>query len=1273
MNLLDISGNDIAELNDGELRTLIGLLCESEYRNAGHSTKGITWGGSQDAPDGGLDVVVNTEVGLSNESFIPKKYTGFQVKKPSMPPSAIKKEMSLNGTLRGVINKIGEENGAYIIVSSGDSTSDSGLKNRINEMKKSIHVLDDDKKPFLDFYDRGRIASWARQHPSCIIWIWSKLGRNISGWLPYENWSNNKADDNDYILDDDLRLHNNTKSNKDGVTIEKGLSQLRSSLLPIRSSVRLTGLSGVGKTRLCEALFDTRIGNDALNPSLVIYTDISFSSNPEPVAMAEQLVASKSRAILIVDNCSPELHRALTKICSKNVSRVSLLTVEYDIKDDLPDETEVFRLEPASIEVIEKLIKKRFVHVSDLDARTISEFSGGNARVAIALANTLRQGDNLNNLRDEDLFQRLFRQRNNDNKDLLKSAQICSLVYSFEGEDIASEKSELKVLANLQGKNPSELYADISSLKDRGMVQSRGVWRAVLPHAIANRLAKQALNQIPKDSIMNVFQTSSDRLLKSFSKRLSYLHNEQVAIDISSIWLDENGWLGNSIQNFNGLGISVFENIAPISPELTLEAIERVANSEGGVIFTSRANSHYNEFVRILALIAYDKELFHRAVELIIRFALAEKPEENYNSTRDVLKALFQQYLSGTHAYYHEKSALIEKLLDDQNPIRNQLGVLLLNSCLDSHHFSSNYPHQFGARSRDYGYQPQTEGEYNKWYQCFVQLGGNYGLLDSDLAKNIRLVLANHLGSLIEMKIFEDVEKVILDFHSKQGWNDGWMAIKRTLRYDKDNLGNKKKRLVALEKLLRPKNLESEIRAYALTCSRLSHFDILDDLGEDEDYRAKEKKVAQKTFDLGKKLAQQKPLFEKLITDLFSIQNIRLLELGKGYASSCTNLLEIWIELADKIKLVDTNEVNFLFMFGFLSYCDELHNDVYHQILDKVLKDEFLKKWFPRFQCVGSVDGKGLERLHHALDNDSSYPWTYNDLSYGKAYSQIDDYNIALLIEKLSGKEGGMAPSIEIIALRFLRERKDGVPITKKIVEVAFKLLSNLPFKEGERDGGMRDYRLAEIAEVCLDERYGYSNSEELCQHIFDSIEANNLYPSNYSKFLKTVAKKQPSIFLDTFLIKNDPTNYRFRHLFRDSYQRNQSPINDIPDNILIDWCEINPKERFPIILEKMSCFRTTEQRGLDWKPIVYCILIKAEDKQLILRKLKNSIDPTSWSGSKAEILKKRIVLFDMLHNHGNENVKKWAIQEKEKFLKYIETIQESEAARNRIRHESFE
>ena len=31
-NLLDITGDDIARLSDAELRELIGLLCEADYR-----------------------------------------------------------------------------------------------------------------------------------------------------------------------------------------------------------------------------------------------------------------------------------------------------------------------------------------------------------------------------------------------------------------------------------------------------------------------------------------------------------------------------------------------------------------------------------------------------------------------------------------------------------------------------------------------------------------------------------------------------------------------------------------------------------------------------------------------------------------------------------------------------------------------------------------------------------------------------------------------------------------------------------------------------------------------------------------------------------------------------------------------------------------------------------------------------------------------------------------------------------------------------------------
>ena len=77
---------------------------------------------------------------------------------------------------------------------------------------------------------------------------------------------------------------------------------------------------------------------------------------PDPNTLASQLIAVKRRAVLVVDNCPPDLHQRLTQACSRLESSVSLLTVEYDVRDDLPEETDVFRLEPASEEIIEMLM-----------------------------------------------------------------------------------------------------------------------------------------------------------------------------------------------------------------------------------------------------------------------------------------------------------------------------------------------------------------------------------------------------------------------------------------------------------------------------------------------------------------------------------------------------------------------------------------------------------------------------------------------------------------------------------------------------------------------------------------------------------------------------------------------------------------------------------------------------------------------------------------------------------------------------------------------------
>ena len=88
--MFEVTPEDIAQLDDEQLRTLVALLCEAELRQRGYSTAGVTWGGDQTAKDGGLDVRVSLPPDKSIEGYIPRQSTGFQVKKPDMPQRTIR-------------------------------------------------------------------------------------------------------------------------------------------------------------------------------------------------------------------------------------------------------------------------------------------------------------------------------------------------------------------------------------------------------------------------------------------------------------------------------------------------------------------------------------------------------------------------------------------------------------------------------------------------------------------------------------------------------------------------------------------------------------------------------------------------------------------------------------------------------------------------------------------------------------------------------------------------------------------------------------------------------------------------------------------------------------------------------------------------------------------------------------------------------------------------------------------------------------------------------
>ena len=144
----------------------------------------------------------------------------------------------------------------------------------------------------------------------------------------------------------------------------------------------------------------------------------------------------------------------------------------------------------------------------------------------------------------------------------------------------------------------------------------------------------------------------------------------------------------------------------------------------------------------------------------------------------------------------------------------------ILRSAFQVSHWSSFGGFDFGARSRDFGWEPTTNEDILNWYVGYIELLVPF--LDSGnapLCNWAKAILANHFVALWSYAgCFEILENIVLKYGAGGKWPDIWMAVKRTIHYNgKKHVPEILKRIEALEHLTAPADPYFEIEAYALT------------------------------------------------------------------------------------------------------------------------------------------------------------------------------------------------------------------------------------------------------------------------------------------------------------------------------------------------------------------------------------------------------------------------------------------------------------------------
>jgi hypothetical protein len=1277
--IFSVSSEEIQSLTDVQARELVARLCKSELRTQGISTAMVSWGGDQRAKDGGVDVRVDVNPPLGIGGYVKKDRCAFQIKAETFNASKIPVEMAPKGVLRPAITDLAGSGGAYVVASTRDNLSDSSLAARKAAMESCLSSFGLAGKVEVDFYDCRRIADWIEQHPAMAIWVKVASGRPLVGWKPYGPWAYQEHDANaEYLIDDRVKVF--IPDADEGSDVSTAIKRLRTDLSQ-NVSLRIVGLSGVGKTRLVQSLFDNRLCADqpALDPENVIYADISDAVTPQPSVMVDALVASGADCVVVVDNCGPDVHQRLTEIAKRPGSKIRLITVEYDIRDDLPEGTMCYRLEGSSDEIIKELLKRRHSFLSENDIDKIAEFSDGNARVAFALASTTETKGELARLRDSELFQRLFHQKNFASDELLKCAEAASLLYSFDGED-TSLGSEIGILAGLAEVSEATFVRNVVQLQRRGLVQQRGKWRAVLPHAISNRLAANAVEVYPAQRLTSLLlDNASDRVARSFSRRFGYLHESRQAVEIVSTWLTPSGRLGD-LTKLNDVGRAIFSNVAPVSEEAALAALERaVADSD----FTSTKNRNRHQFARVARSIAYDSRFFDRAVRVVVSFALAEPIGYNYEPARDVLKSLFYCHLSGTEARSSQRSKAARVLLFSADDWERKLGFMLLDAALEAWHFTSSHGFEFGARKRGFGWWPRTQKDVRDWYMPFLDIAVEIGSTDSCQGREARLVLGESVRGLwVRAGLIDEITKAAKALKAIDGWPEGWLGTRRILHWDKAVLSNDSlSQLLALERELAPGDLRAQIGATVMARGSFAHdIDLVEsDDGTDADVVSRFRASETAAEDLGKAAAHDEDLLIELLPDLLrSGTNGKIWNFGFGIGQEIADV-DALLKGARALIVDDiSGSISLIFIRGLISGWSKAKPTEAEAFLDLALHDEVWGRWFPELQLRVDLDVTGYQRLLKSLELGLSPIWQYQYLGMGRATDPLTIEQISSLIEVISKKQNGLPIAIDIFGMVVHCASKKDKEYRSELGSVSISFLRDLDWLNFQSDNGRVDHNIDVILEFALANPGDDAGKLEILRNLV-ALERSKRRSYSYERgrLLAPFFKHFPRETLDTIYVPDDDGTYRtaVRIVSRIDSDRRETAVQKVPTHALIEWCEISPMDRYVFAAETCHLFEkgSEEAKPQSISDAAVRILAAADDQTKVLSVFIDRFRPMSWSGPLSAVLRERLLLLDAL-NPSSDPVMRAKIEEAQRvFAECISREEKREEAEERARSESFE
>jgi hypothetical protein len=533
------------------------------------------------------------------------------------------------------------------------------------------------------------------------------------------------------------------------------------------------------------------------------------------------------------------------------------------------------------------------------------------------------------------------------------------------------------------------------------------------------------------------------------------------------------------------------------------------------------------------------------------------------------------------------------------------------------------------------------------WFEPFIALAVEFGMRNSALGRKVRNMLANNFRSLWSLvrsydQLEEAVEKLL-----PLGWEKVWLAIRHTMRFDKDSKNPEgSRRLGALEQRARPATLVEQTTAVVLT-SFSGGLDITD--GDDEDSLHPYERAECYAEELGRAVVADAESLQTLLPSLVENKQGRLGSFGAGLAKGSGQPENLWQALVSAFESTEPGARGVQVLLGFLGGLREVNRPLFERLLDDALMSRSLSEWVPILQTCAAMDERGCDRLMRSLEQGCASADKYRHLAYGRVAKQLSDSDMARLALAIAGKDHALLIALEVLAMYLFEERAAGPDVAAVVRE----LMPKVPLAAGWQH--QLDFPLKLLIEKCMAGPDSHASARALLKSLRTGFADHSLSPYDLEEITAALFVTHPIAALDELIGVSENCFFGFSRMFtaEDVHQRN--PLASVPLETLISWCRDGDSGRWSLLAGVIPAFAEIKDQDPAWTDASLELVRQSPEPMKVIQALVRRLSPDMWSGSRANIMSKRLPLLDALESLLEDEGLAWLRKVREELEGQIE------------------